>query len=338
MKLILPLAALLIFLITLATPASRSLASDAPSGHGISSGSRALTANRTIAAQPASAWGRLVIYIREQQQTFYRALAKAVKTIKAENTLASAWSLVVLSFLYGVFHAAGPGHGKAVISAYLLANERQIRRGILLAFLSSLVQALSAIALVTIVVLIFSAAGREAQKLVPPLELASYALVCAIGLYMLWKAIAPVMVRPHASTGAHGHDHHHDGACGHTHMPAPGEIDAGWSIGRAASIVFAVGLRPCSGAVLVLLFANAIGLYAAGVGATFAMSLGTALTVSALAVLALTAKGIAVRLAGAREGRLTLVYRGFSIAGSLAVFLLGLLLLIGSWGAPRPLI
>ena len=121
-------------------------------------------------------------------------------------------------------------------------------------------------------------------------------------------------------------------------MPTPAQIGDTWSLARALSIVFAVGIRPCSGAVLVLLFANAIGLYAAGIGATFAMSLGTALTVSALAVLTLFAKNIAIRLVGGGEGRLALAYKVLAIVGSLLVFAIGLVLLIGSWGAPRPFV
>lgn len=293
-----------------------------------------------------SAWQTALFYVRSQQQRFYRQLAKAVKQLKAEGSLAAAWTLVLLSFLYGIFHAAGPGHGKTVISAYLLANEKLVRRGVLLAFLSSLVQALSAITLVTLVVLVLQAAGREAQKMVGPMESASYALISLVGLYMLWRALAGGRAHAHVhahahsgESGAHGHGHGGgEAGCGHAHMPTPDQIAGPWSLGRALSIIFAVGIRPCSGAVLVLLFAKAIGIYAAGIGATFAMALGTALTVSALAILTLVSKNVALAFAGRRANWLAGLYRGLAVAGSLMVVAIGLVLLIGSWDAPRPFI
>lgn len=308
-------------------------------------------------------WARLTTYIRYQQQNFYRQLATAIKQVKAEGSLAAAWTLVLLSFLYGVFHAAGPGHGKAVISAYLLADERLLRRGVLLAFFASLMQAVTAIALVTIVVLIISAAGRTATSMVTYLESASYALISIIGLYMLWAALRGGHAHAHAGDGhvhdSHaGHDHshhdhahhdhaHHDHAdhehghcdvCGHVHIPEPRQLDDGWSLKKGASIAFAVGIRPCSGAVLVLLFANSLGLYLAGIGATFAMSLGTFITVSTIAVLTVLFKNAATSWIGPDSVWAGRVFRALAVIGALAIIALGLILLTGSLTADRPLI
>src|SRR4029077_13912944 len=120
----------------------------------------------------------------------------------------------------------------------------------------------------------------------------------------------------------HGHDHHghahshvdhdhvHDEHCGHSHGPLPGELagPGGWR--RGFGTIFAVGLRPCSGAILVLVFALAQGLFWAGIAATFVMGLGTAITVAAIAVMAVSAKDLARRLSGAREGGGALFMRG----------------------------
>lgn len=303
---------------------------------------RAASESVSPALRNAGIWTRTIAYVREQQQHFYRALATAVKRIKTDGSPAAAWALVSLSFLYGIFHAAGPGHGKAVISAYLLANERQVRRGIVLAILASLMQAVSAIALVVVFVFLLGLAGRNAQANVQVLEQASYALICLIGAVMMWRALVP-----HRHGGHEHHDlaHHHDHAahehgpdCGHAHIPTPAAVAGATSLWQMASVVVAVGIRPCSGAVLVLVYANIIGLFLAGVGATFAMALGTAITVAGLAVLTLVSKGLAVRLIGETSPRLALAFRILAIVGAGLIILIGVVLLAGSMGPQRPFI
>jgi nickel/cobalt exporter len=88
-------------------------------------------------------------------------------------------------------------------------------------------------------------------------------------------------------------------------------------------------LRPCSGAILVLVFAFAQGLVWAGVAATFVMGLGTAITVTAIATLAVSAKGLAARLASNRSGAGTLALRGVEVAAAALVLAFGVLLLTG---------
>lgn len=311
---------------------------------------RAATEGAGSGLRNAGLWTRTIAYVREQQQHFYRALAEAVKRIKTDGSAAAAWALVSLSFLYGIFHAAGPGHGKAVISAYLLANEREVRRGIALAFLASLMQAVSAIALVMVFVFLLGLAGRNAQANVQVLEQASYGLICLIGVVMMWRALMPHRHGDHARHD-HGHGHHHDHDHrhghegqelgpdrGHVHIPAPSTVAGATTLWQMASIVIAVGIRPCSGAVLVLVYANIIGLFLVGVGATFAMALGTAMTVSSLAILTLVSKGLAMRLVGESSPRLALAFRILAVLGAALVFLIGFVLLIGSMGPQRPFV
>ena len=111
---------------------------------------------------------------------------------------------MLLSFGYGIFHAAGPGHGKTVISAWLLATENELKRGIVIAFLSSIIQALVAIMLVSILFLVVASASSAARDVAGFLESASYAMIGAMGLYLIWTAL-----RPHAQ---HDHHDHHDHA------------------------------------------------------------------------------------------------------------------------------
>jgi nickel/cobalt exporter len=107
----------------------------------------------------------------------------------------------------------------------------------------------------------------------------------------------------------------------------------GWQRGFGA--IFAVGLRPCSGAILVLVFALAQGLFWAGIAATFVMGLGTAITVATIAVLAVSARSLAQRLAGGSDGRGALIMRGIEFAAAGLVLLFGVGLLFGYLAAER---
>ena len=124
--------------------------------------------------------------------------------------------------------------------------------------------------------------------------------------------------------------HVHDEHCGHYHAPDPSTLGAGFSWGSALATVLAAGARPCSGAILVLVFALAQGLFAAGIAATFAMSLGTALTTGALAATAVFAKDIAVKMSGGDSMRSLLLVRLFEFGAACLVLLLGASLFLGA--------
>jgi ABC-type nickel/cobalt efflux system permease component RcnA len=175
-------------------------------------------------------------------------------------------------------------------------------------------------------------AGVAVRESVGTLESASYALVAAVGLWLLASLLRR---RPQA---AHGHGHDHDHSCGHLPDPALLERPVGGGLlGKAGGLVLAVGIRPCSGAVLVLLFALAHGVFLAGVAATFAMALGTAVTVSALAVLTLYSKRLALAAVGARQHWVEAAYRGLGLLGAGLLFLLGAALFWTSLAPGGPL-
>jgi ABC-type nickel/cobalt efflux system permease component RcnA len=139
----------------------------------------------------------------------------------------------------------------------------------------------------------------------------------------------------HGHDHAHDHDHVHDEHCGHSHGPEPEALagPGGWRRGFGA--IFAVGIRPCSGAILVLVFALAQGLFWAGVAATFVMGIGTAITVATIAVIAVSAKDLARRLSAGREGGGALVMRGMEFGAAGLVLLFGVGLLLGYVAAER---
>jgi nickel/cobalt transporter (NicO) family protein len=314
-------------------------AAHAQSSLGIGSAEPAIT--------PTGFGGSILQWVNQQQQAFYRSLTGALKAMRSDPW--QMWGLVSLSFLYGVFHAAGPGHGKAVISSYMIANEVALKRGVVLSLLSSMLQAITAVMVVGVAYYLLRGLSVSMTEATHFMEIASYALIAAFGLWLLSRKLfslrtSPALSGTHAHTHHdHHHGHHHDhghdhhdhtegeicASCGHAHLPDPKLISGrDFSVREAWSAVVAVGLRPCSGALIVLTFSMLNGLWLAGIASAFAMALGTAITVSALATLAVMAKGAAVRLAGASMGGA--VGTTIEILGAATVFALGLLLLAAS--------
>src|SRR3982750_2295093 len=277
-------------------------------------------------AAPASGVGGIVGWLLAKQSEFYREISASIRAAKSDGS--AVWTLLAISFAYGIFHAGGPGHGKAVISSYLVANQETARRGIVLSFASALMQSLVAVVIVGVCAWLLNATAKTMCGAERAIEIASYALIAAFGAKLVWskgggffgalRAQRPVPPLAHAhhpdhGDGHHHHDHHehvHDEHCGHSHGPTPDQLagPAGWKRGLTA--IVAVGLRPCSGAILVLVFALAQGVFWAGVAATFVMGLGTAITVAAIATLTVFATGIAARLAATRTGYGSLALRG----------------------------
>ncbi|TPJ17899.1 nickel/cobalt transporter [Mesorhizobium sp. B2-7-3] len=331
-------------------------------------------------------FAHILMWINLRQQEFYRALATAMKAMRQDNS--KIWILIGLSFAYGIFHAAGPGHGKAVISSYMVANEVALKRGILLSFVSALLQGLTAILVMLLAYFVLRGTTISMTDAAWFMEIMSFALVTLFGAWLLWRKLGPAVLRlfgkgpayslsaahaghshaghshgahdhaAHAHSHAlhghgdhdhghgHSHDHyghgahdhaHHDHAsgevcdtCGHSHAPDPALLSGDRFDWRTAwSAVAAVGIRPCSGALIVLSFALLNGLWLGGLLSVLAMSIGTAITVSALATLAVTAKNWAVYFAG--DGRMgNRIHSIVEIGGAAFVFLFGLLLLSAS--------
>ena len=300
-------------------------------------------------------------WILAKQAEFYRMLSGTIRAAKADGS--AAYTLLGISFLYGIFHAAGPGHGKAVISSYLVANDETWRRGVFLSFASAIFQALTAIAIVAVAAVLLNATAKTMGDTVRVAEIVGYALIILIGLRLFWvkgRALISLLRakepahRDHAHAHHHhGHEHHHHGhehhhhahahhhhhhdencehdasAWGHAHAPEPAELKGAHWLRRGLAAVVAVGLRPCSGAIIVLVFALAQGIFWIGVAATFAMGLGTAITVAAIASLAVGARSFAGRLAKGKAGKGLIVVRGLETAAALVIILFGVLLLTG---------
>jgi nickel/cobalt transporter (NicO) family protein len=302
-----------------------------------------------------------VLWLRDEQQVFYSAMKNAMQGVASETPLAAALTLAFIAFGYGVLHAAGPGHGKAVISAWLLATESELRRGVLIAFMASIIQALTAIVVVSALLYLVASAAAGVRDVGSVLESTSFAMIGFVGLYLIWTALRPhvhahapapaVAGHPHVHDHAgiedlahvghdhhhhHGHDHGHEDdahcGCGHSHAPEAAQVKGEWSWTKAFSLAFAVGIRPCTGAFLVLLFAYSLGIYWAGVAATFVMAIGTFLTVSAIAAIAVYSRKLALKLSSGNHEWLGRIAFFLRLGGGIIIACFGGLLFLASLG------
>ncbi len=286
-----------------------------------------------------------------EQQKLQQRLAGAIRDLRDGNPFYAALLLAGLSFGYGVLHAAGPGHGKTIITSYVVANEETARRGILVSFLAAGVQALTAIGLVLLLAVALNATGFELKAWSTRLETASYGLIALVGVWLLVRQLRALLSGrskgeplPHEHSHEHGHDHHahahhhhaheHCETCGH--MPDLEKLAQPLNLKQLAAVVLSVGIRPCTGAIVVLVFALAQGLLWASIAATFAMAFGTALTVAAIAILALFSRELALKLGGEGGRWGEAVWTVCGLGGSITIILFGSILFLASLGPARP--
>ncbi|WP_049757544.1 nickel/cobalt transporter [Candidatus Puniceispirillum marinum] len=245
-------------------------------------------------------WSEYLIAVQSVQRDLHQSLSQALRRVETDGFSASL-ALIALSFFYGVFHAAGPGHGKIVISTYLLSHESQLRRGVILSLAAALIQGITAIVIVTSAVWLLDLSMRQTRSITNDVEIASFALIALVGLMIVVVRSVRLMnifKTPSSHGDAHHHDHHdhHAHDCNHAHGPTANDLESPLSFRTFIGIVMSIGIRPCSGAVIVLLLAYALNLEMAGLLSVLAMSLGTALTVSLLATISVYLRQTAKRL------------------------------------------
>lgn len=257
----------------------------------------------------------IAAFLLRLQAEFHLALTKAFGAVEQSN--AALLTLLGLAFAYGVIHAIGPGHGKAVIAAYLVSSERAAKRGIALSLGAALVQALVAFALVGVVALLMGGTRQDMERTEFYVGQAGYALIALMGFYLVYRKLRALLG---AAPAACAPD------CGHDHGPAPENA----STGQLVLTAIGAGLRPCTGAIILLVFALTKGLYLAGALAVAVMALGTALGTSLFALLALKAKALSLNLLSAQGKGLTRLVLALELLAGLALAALGIALFTGA--------
>jgi len=309
-----PLIRALLFLLLIVTGVTLAQADSAsPFGIGAPSNDTAAPPS-DVPAAPPSFLRRVGVQLVMLQSKVNRAINEQLVEIKSGDKPWALWGGILIGFLYGVFHALGPGHGKSVIIGYFLGREAHPLRGIAMASWISLSHVIGAIVIVTVVHFILSQSLASPVDEVDGLRVFSYAAILLIGLGMLWSALRG---GGHAHAHHHhGHDHDHHEHCAHV----PGARKEQGLLG------FAAGFIPCSGAILILVFALTNGIVLSGIAMTLAIAVGMAITLSVMGVASiLIRRQVVLRLPES-----AVASRTFSLIGPILVTAIGAVLLCGA--------
>lgn len=278
-------------------------------------------------------------WIYKKQVEVTRELSGYLKKLKETKDITFAYALIFASLIYGLVHAAGPGHGKVVVTSYVMANHQTMRRGIFLAFLSAFVQGTVAIILVSSLAIIFGATGSTIKSAGHLLTQLSYGMIILLGVYLLFKTLQPIVFQKQILKEKgieHDHSADHDCSCSHKHIPDAGEIDGNWSLAKITALTLSVGLRPCTGAIFVLVFALLKGLFWIGAIAVYAMALGTAITISLVTIAAVTGRELALFTATGKSKATQTIYDICAIGGAFVIIVFGVVLLSSTFAPTRP--
>jgi len=269
-----------------------------------------------------TATGGLAGAFAEFQRTANREIARHLKAIRdgqGSGTLALG---LLLAFLYGAVHAAGPGHGKLVVVGYFLSREARIGRGLAIGAQIAAMHVVSAVVVVGLADLLLRRTFGGAPAEVPAVRIASYGLILALGLVMLVRAVRRLLAG-HAAPPAeqdHAHTHRHAPGCG---------CGAHARASEGGLLALAVGLVPCTGSLLILLWALANDMLATGLLLVAAIALGMAITMGGLGLASVWARRFV--LDRIRSTRPALFVSGLlELAGAALVTAVGGLLLAGS--------
>lgn len=281
------------------------------------------------AADGATAWtpiawvGRALLTFQREAN---RMIAQHMKAIRDGRTTAPLLIGIVLAFAYGVVHALGPGHGKVVVVSYFLARDARIMRGFLMGLQIAVVHVLSAMVVVALADLVLRQAFGGAPAEAAGVRLASYGLIGLIGMVMLGQAMRRSYLRRQGVEVSYA-------CCEHAH--ASGHRAHGHETGERAqesALSLGVGLVPCTGAVLILLYALANGILFAGVLLVVAIAAGMAITMGALGVLSIVARNaVAGRLERTGAGNAGTLAVASDYGGALLITLIGAALFWSAW-------
>lgn len=288
-------------------------------------------------------WPQILWQSTLWQRVLHQQMAGLLQQVSTRPARAGV-SLLLFSLLYGVLHALGPGHGKVVITTFLATHPARLATTLRLTLLASLLQGVIAIALVTLLLVVLQTSARQLHLGSYWLEKGSYLLVAALGVWIgaralkrLWLASRRPAIR------AIRPDHHHSASCGcgHAHLPDPQQVAQAVSIKTQLLLVLAMGFRPCSGAIMMLLFAQVINVYTWGVLSALVMALGTGLTISTIGLLVQRSRAQAERLTQQGNARRMAQWVALlALVGSVILFVAGIALwqsaVPGSGGGIRP--
>ncbi|MEM1366037.1 MAG: delayed-early response protein/equilibrative nucleoside transporter [Pseudomonadota bacterium] len=324
----------------------------------------ALPALVLVALSLRYGWTDLVQTIYAEQRAWLQSLAQNLAGIAQDHSRTAAIGLIVGSAFYGFIHAVGPGHGKVIMTTYLLTSPERKSRALWLSVAAAFCQGLVAITIVYGLIFLLGTTAKSARAAALWSEKLSYILVAAMGAWLVWRVVRKALNdrttnahahshrhdHDHGHHHGHSHDHHHDHGhshaqhahhnhdhqhsetcgCGHAHAPSAAQVEAASDWRTSLGVVASIGFRPCTGAVLVLVLAHTMGIAWAGMASVLVMSAGTAAAVCLLALMAVWARESSFKLSGGASQAWTTVTNTIAVLGGLTLIVLGLTLLSGS--------
>ena len=254
------------------------------------------------------------------QQRLNESLAVITESLKGSRSLGGLLVVVAVSLAYGMFHAAGPGHGKTIVSSYFLANDAKLRHSVAVGYLIAGVHSLAA--LVVVLVLYYLIRGLFSANIEVAnhwIQLITFGVIAVLGAVML---VGRILGRH-----MHLHFHSHDPGHGHEHEPGNGDhpSHARVTMRRLMGIAVPAGVIPCPGAVAVTLFALSLNMLAVSILAVVAISIGMGITISVTGAIVILVKQGALRAAAAgRPERDPRLRKAVEIGGAALLFVFGL--------------
>lgn len=262
------------------------------------------------------AYPYLLFKVMEWQREFNLQISASLRALNENSHQAGIW-LMLISFIYGVFHAVGPGHGKFILGTYLSLETTKIPKTIKITLLAAIFQGLVAVGLVTLLVVVLTLSRQHFNLTLTWVERGSFIMMILFGCYWIfqsirsvWKNLAkkkeiikPIKInkiqsiqQPMAYTAKLATDHVHSEhcGCGHKHLPSSEEMENIQDWKSMMMVIVSIGLRPCTGAVLVLFLAYTVDLYMWGVASALVMALGTGLTLTLFALFVLFSRNKAI--------------------------------------------
>ncbi len=253
--------------------------------------------------------------VRIWQRQTIDGLSREMREYKETGALQPVIAILLISFLYGVFHAVGPGHGKFVTSTYFAATRARYVQGLTMTAMISVIQAASAIAIVGILAIALSVGRNQIDTSMAYIEATSNALIVLLGLYIAYGGL--VGRGCSHEVDHHARDHVH---ADHHHRPAPAPTAGFWSMTAAA---FSAGIRPCTGAILVLLFTLSHGIFGIGVLSAFVMAFGVFLVLAAIGFGVIFARRSIGSVGAQRPAIANFAHRAAGIIGGIVIVVFG---------------
>lgn len=247
------------------------------------------------------------------------ALSQLFYAVKAHQNTAYL-SLIWISFLYGIVHSVGPGHGKIIVTTFLATNPAKTKQALLLTISSAIMQALVAVVLVSSLLFIFDGSMRDVNSKVPMLINLSLCAVILLGATIVFKTVRQLWQVFHQNKLK---EEHRD-------FPDADSINKASTWKAYAGIIISIGIRPCTGAIMILLFSKVINLYWLGVVSAFLMALGTAITTSTIAMLTISGKKIIRKYIKSSQEHISVVQLFLQLTGGIILILFGALLIHSS--------